>query len=208
MRPDGVSALLTSTRAAVIGLVVVAALAACGSAPETPGDTSPEFNEADVVFARAMIPHGEQGAAMSELVLEEEKGLPPGVRALAVELRDKRGAETDRLQQWVAERGEPVAAEAGHDHGGGEDGVATPTQMSALDEAGGAAAHTLYIEMMTKHHRGALVAAREELEQGQSPVLVAFAQMVVDSREAQLVVLLDAAAAETSSPPTVEAPTR
>ena len=86
--------------------------------------------------------------------------------ALAGEIRANRSRETDPLQSWVAERGEPVAVEAEHDHGGGEDGIATPTQMYALDEATGSAAESLYVEMMIEHHRGALVAAREEIPHG------------------------------------------
>lgn len=121
--------------------------------------------------------------------------MTPGVRTLAVELRENRSAETDRLQAWVAARGEPVAAEAKHDHGGGEDGIATPTQMYALEEAAGPAAQALYVEMMTKHHRGALAAAQEEIAHGKSPVLLEFARMVLRTREEQLKILLDAAAA-------------
>lgn len=193
----GVGPLWESARLVVAVLVAVVALVACSAtedpARDAPSSTALDYNEADVVFARAMIPHGEQGATMSELVLEE-KGLEPSVRAVAQELRDNRAVETDRLQQWVAKRGEPVAAEAKHDHGGGEDGIATPTQIYALDEAKGSAAQTLYVEMMTKHHRGAMVAAREELAHGKSPVLVEFAQMVLRTREEQLKVLLGAAA--------------
>jgi uncharacterized protein (DUF305 family) len=199
-----VSPLLKSARRVVAVLVAVVALGACSAAENLPRDASSstalDYDEADVVFARAMIPHGEQGATISELVLEE-KGLEPSVQALAVELRDNRAAETDRLQQWVAERGEPVAAEAKHDHGGGEDGIATPTQMYALDDATGSAAHTLYVEMMTKHHRGAMDAAREEIAHGKNPALLEFAQTVLRTREAQLTVLLDAAA--TSTPATL-----
>jgi uncharacterized protein (DUF305 family) len=188
--------------AVVVAMLAVAALVACSPgedpAQDAPSSTALEYNEADVVFARAMIPHGEQGATMSELVLEQ-KGLTPGVRALAVELRENRSAETDRLQAWVAERGEPVAAEAKHDHGGGEDGIATPTQMYVLEEATGPAAQALYVEMMTKHHRGALAAAQEEIAHGKSPVLLEFARMVLRTREEQLKILLDAAAAPLSS---------
>jgi uncharacterized protein (DUF305 family) len=207
-----VGPLLESGKRVIAVLVAVVALVACSAAEDPTGDASSstalDYNEADVVFARAMIPHGEQGATMSELVLEQ-KNVKPSLRALAVELRDNRAAETDRLQQWVAKRGEPVAAEAKHDHGGGEDGIATPTQMYALDEATGAAAQTLYAEMMTKHHRGAMDAAREEMAHGKSPALLEFAQTVLRTREAQLTVLLDAAAPSTpATPPSGDHTTR
>ena len=217
---DGAGRLLASARQRVAVLVavltVMAALVACGAAEDpaldvtggtTPGGTAVDYNEADVVFARAMIPHGEQGATMSELVLEQ-KSLPPALNTLAVELRDNRSTETDQLQAWVAERGEPVAADAPHDHGGGGDGIATPTQMDALDSATGAAAQALYVEMMTKHHRGAVAAAQDEIAHGKSPVLLEFAQMVIRTREAQLAVLLDDAAAVPATTPNPDATPR
>lgn len=188
-------------------LATTATLVACSAAQDpapnpagstASGSTAVDYNEADVVFARAMIPHGEQGATMSELVLKQ-KGLPRSLEALAVELRESRSAETDQLQQWVAERGEPVAADAPHDHGGGDDGIATPTQMYALKEANGPAAHALYVEMMARHHRGAIAAAQDEIAHGKSPVLIEFARMVLRTREAQLTVLLDPAAAPVSA---------
>lgn len=169
---------------------------------EAAASTAAEFDEADVAFARAMIPHGEQGADTSEIVLDV-KGLDPDVRALATELVHKRQAETTQLEQWVAARGEPVAAEApGHSHGGGEDGIATPAQMSGLRYAGGSAAQQLYVDMMTRHHRGAVAAAREQVAQGHSPQLAEFARMILQTREAQLPVLVDAAARAVPPAPT------
>ena len=49
----------------------------------------------------------------------------------------------------------------------GDDGVATPTQISELRYAEGTAAQDLYVAMMTKHHRGAVAAAHEEIAHGQ-----------------------------------------
>ena len=182
-------------------LVLIGCSDARNPEQETPSSgAAAEFNEADVTFARAMIPHGEQGADMSEIVLKV-KGLDPAVRTLAIELARNRQAETTQLERWVAARGEPVAAEGpGHSHGGGEDGIATPTQMSELRYAKGAAAQILYVQMMTKHHGGAVAAAHEEIAHGQSPESVEFARMVLRTREAQLPVLVYAARATPAAP--------
>ncbi len=201
----GVGPMLAPGRRAIALLVAALTLVACSPVQEaqrdTPASAASDFNEADVTFARAMIPHGEQGADMSELVLEVE-GLEPGVRSLARELVDNRHVETEQLEQWVATHGEPLAAEApGHSHGGGEDGIATPAQMYTLDQAEGTAAQSLYVEMMIKHHRGAVVAAREEIARGQNHTLVEFARMILRTREAQLQLLVDAAARATSATP-------
>ena len=78
--------------------LVLAALVLVGCSGEDKGRDSPtstaaEFNEADVSFARAMLPHGEQGADMSEIVLKINE-LDPDVRALATELARNRQASS------------------------------------------------------------------------------------------------------------------
>ena len=149
----GVQSALVRGRRVVALVLAALVLVGCSgedTAPDSPSSPAAEFNEADVAFARAMIPHGEQGADMSEIVLKMNE-LDPAVRALATELARNRQAETILLERWVAVRGEPVAAEApGHSHGGGEDGIATPTQMSELTYAKGITAQNLYVQMMTK----------------------------------------------------------
>ena len=77
--------------------------------------------------------------------------------------------------------------------------VGTPGELTY---AKGTTAHNLYVQMMTKHHRGAIAAAHEEINHGQSPELVEFARMILRTREAQLPVLVDAAARVTPARPT------
>lgn len=92
----GLHAALVRSRHVVA--LVLAALVLVGCSGEDKGRDSPtstaaEFNEADVSFARAMLPHGEQGADMSEIVLKINE-LDPDVRALATELARNRQASS------------------------------------------------------------------------------------------------------------------
>jgi len=64
--------------------------------------------------------------------------------------------------------------------------MATSAQMRALGGADGDLAERLYLELMTRHHQGAVRAAREEATRGQDATLVDFAGRLAQTEGAQL----------------------
>jgi len=78
--------------------------------------------------------------------------------------------------------------------------MATSAQMRALGRADGELAERLYLELMMRHHQGAVRAGREEAVRGQDATLVDFAGRLAQTEGAQLQTLRRRSAA---TPPLV-----
>jgi uncharacterized protein (DUF305 family) len=75
----------------------------------------------------------------------------------------------------------------GMDHGGmSGDGMMTDEEMHQLDQATGADFDTMWLQMMTKHHQGAVTMATTELNKGSNADAKALAQKIVDAQQAEL----------------------
>jgi uncharacterized protein (DUF305 family) len=66
------------------------------------------------------------------------------------------------------------------------DGMMTDEEMRQLDTATGADFDRLWVQMMIKHHQGAVAMAKSELAQGKNTDAKALAQKIVDAQEAEI----------------------
>ena len=151
------------------------------------------YTQDDVQFLRNMIPHHQQAIDMAALA---------AARTNRTELLDAAGRidssqkdEIAFMQKWLEERSEPVAADhaahaaAAPEAHGGMKGMATPEQMSALAAANGAEFDRQFLELMIKHHDGAVEMVDELLEQPGSayePALFEFTRDVTNDQNAEI----------------------
>jgi uncharacterized protein (DUF305 family) len=159
----GLLSLAACTPAGRSPQIAPAPVAGSGSAAApaaVPADTNRAgYTAADVEFMQGMIGHHAQALEMTGLVAG--RAATPGLRLLAERIHVSQGDEIKRMQAWLRVRGEQVpCVEPGHQHGDMMHvmmpGMATPAEMERLAAANGIAFDRLFLELMIRHHQGAL----------------------------------------------------
>lgn len=146
-------------------------------------------NPADVTFATGMIPHHGQAIAMADMAVKQASNRQ--VKRLAAEIKAAQGPEITTLSGWLKAWGAPVPSvsmPAGHDMGGhgGMTGMMSAAEMQQLEAASGMAFDKLWLEMMIKHHQGAIEMAKTELASGQNQPAKALAQSISTSQAKEI----------------------
>ncbi|MGC7100076.1 DUF305 domain-containing protein [Amycolatopsis lurida] len=181
---------------AVAGVTTALVLAGCSGedaapepAPQAPPaaaagpQVSGEFNEADVAFATEMIPHHQQAVDMAALAVE--KSGSEKVKALALKIRDTQDAEMAQLSGMLEVWGQQPPEDPGLDHGG-HAGMVTDADMMALESASGPEFDAKFIELMTRHHEGAVKVADTEKANGKNPQAKELAGRISQDQQAEL----------------------
>lgn len=153
------------TRGATLALLL-AVVAAAGCAPvaaqlPAPGTVQPAAPDADVRFIQMMIPHHQQALEMAALV--PERTGRDDLRLMAERITVSQQDEIATMRRWLQAHGH-AAADAHAGHGGGHahmPGMATPEEMAALAALRGPAFDRRFLELMIRHHEGALAMVGE-----------------------------------------------
>ena len=190
--------------AAALTLTLGAALSACGNDDGDSNTTdsqvsTTEHNDADVAFATDMMQHHAQALVMVDMTMSRD--LDPEVQALADDIRAAQGPEIETFTDWLTDWDEEVPetmrdhGNAGHDMGdmgdsmeGMDDmpGMMSADDMAALEDASDAEFQTMWLEMMVKHHEGAVEMAQTEAEDGQYKPAVDLADNIVSSQTEEI----------------------
>lgn len=160
------------------------------STSASPSDSSPstpaQFNDADATFVQEMLPHHQQAVEMSDILLQKS-GVSADTTALAKQIKAAQQPEITTMQGWLKDWGKSAdPGMGGMDHGGTGGGMATDAELKKLAQADGASAEKLYLELMTKHHQGAITMAETEIKDGQNPDAVQLANTIVSSQQAEI----------------------
>jgi uncharacterized protein (DUF305 family) len=155
------------------------------SSSATPSPNTGPHNDADVTFAMEMVPHHQQAVEMADMILAKD-GINGAVVALAETIKAAQGPEIDTMQSWLDGWGVGTSASGmeGMDHG---TGMMSADDMTALDNATGNHASTLFLQQMMQHHQGAIDMANLEVGNGENPDALALAHKIVKDQTAEMV---------------------
>jgi uncharacterized protein (DUF305 family) len=128
------------------------------------------YGDADVAFVTDMVAHHAQALEMARLA--PDRAADDRVRRLAARIEAGQGPEIAAMQSWLTSRGLPPGeTAAGHGSHRGMAGMATPEEMTRLVAASGADFDRLFLELMTRHHEGALQMADDPGAGAQHPLV-------------------------------------
>lgn len=197
----------TSLRLGIGALICTVAVTAAAQAPiihpGAPGEPARElsadeairiavtsFSPADVRFMQDMIPHHHQALQMAALAPERTNH--PDLLEAARRINASQADEIAFMQAWLEARGQTAPDPADH-HGMHTHhqmaGMATPAQMAELESARATEFDRLFLELMIRHHDGALKMVDELLEQPGSafdPVLYEFTTSITNDQTAEI----------------------
>jgi len=164
------------------------------------------FTDADVKFMQGMISHHAQAIEMTELLASRSDR--DMMRRLAQRIELSQEDEIAMMQEWLRSRGQAVAELDAHHAPGWEPmpGMLTEEEMGRLEQAQAVEFDPLFLELMIKHHRGALTMVDTLLSQrgaAQDSQLFAFTSDITSDQSMEID-RMDAMLAELSPDPRVQ----
>jgi len=148
-------------------------------------------NSADADFVMMMIPHHFQALVLSGLV--EDGGSDAEVRALAERIEIEQNGEILMMQGWESSHGlEVTDAEEAYQEMlqdpemVEEMGMATPAELEDLSSAQGTAADLLFLQLMIKHHQGAINMLLDVITNGSDPQMQEWALDMLSVQTVQI----------------------
>jgi len=116
---------------------------------------------ADVRFMQVMIGHHLQALEMTALLAT--RTAHEGLRLLAKRIDISQADEIQMMRDWLKARGAPLPDPHAHHAPGAVlmPGMLTALEMQHLEDAKGAAFDRLFLELMIKHHEGAVIMVEE-----------------------------------------------
>lgn len=119
---------------------------------DAPTRTAAPYVAADADFMRNMIGHHGQAIEMAKLV--PDRSSSETIAMLARRIDESQVFEIGLMRRWLEARNESTDVPADM---AGMAGMATPEQMAGLANAETEKFDRLFLELMTRHHEGALV---------------------------------------------------
>ncbi|WP_051257204.1 DUF305 domain-containing protein [Brevundimonas aveniformis] len=154
------------------------------------------YSDDDVAFMQGMMVHHQQAVDMTALI--DGRTNNPEIIAMGQRIRASQDDEIAFMRAWLTERGQTApmvgAAHAGHmDHSAMDhstmQGMASPEHMAALAAASGVEFDRLFLDLMIRHHAGAVTMVEHLLSRPGSayePALFEFVGDVNNEQQAEI----------------------
>lgn len=174
------------TRIAHLTLLIVAVivLSACGGDDSNEGEAA-QARKTDQAFLRGMVPHHERAVEMAEMALE--KGEHKEIKRLAEEIisaQESEIAQMKRAHQRIFGSALKPSEMSHGDLGLSQKEAGMDMDMTMLEDA--EEFDRAFIDMMIRHHQGAIRMAHVELARGADGELKELAQAIVDAQTKEI----------------------
>jgi uncharacterized protein (DUF305 family) len=140
------------------------------------------WNGADLLFVTMMVQHHTQALRLARVA--EVRAVDQGVRAVAERISAAQAPEIASLRAWLTARGQKPT-KGGH-AGHGMPGEVTALQIQALARIEGSAFDRRFLDLMVRHHGGAVQMAGEVGAAGTDPVVQKMAAEVFATQTAEI----------------------
>lgn len=185
--------------ASLVLVTATATLAACGgddastsgspaaASSNSAAGSATDFNDADTEFAQGMIPHHEQAIEMADMALDPTMGAGDEVKDLATRIKQGQDPEITMMSGWLTSWGQSMTMDSsgGHDMSS-MDGMMSSDEMDKLGAMSGAPFDKMWMEMMIRHHEGAIEMAKTAKAKGSNPDVKAMADRVIAAQQAEI----------------------
>ncbi|WP_192930791.1 DUF305 domain-containing protein [Deinococcus sp. AJ005] len=165
-------------------LMLALGLAALLLLPRLNQSSGPAEGSTEVRFVREMIQHHAQAVDLSTRI--RENGSDPAVRTLALDIILSQQEQIGQMHGWLTLWNRPWGGAGMTAEHALSMGMATPQQVKSLDTLPPAQAEVTFLQLMTRHHQGALMMAEPALGAGVRPEVQALARQIEASQSAEI----------------------
>lgn len=170
-------------------LALTVSVSACGSNSDSSNSevavtakSNGDFNDADVLFAQEMTLHHEQAVQMAQMALSSSAYASTQVKDLAQRIVNAQGPEIAMMKGWLTDWNMPMEM-SGMSHASG---MMSNDEMASLKNMTYAEFDKMWLELMIKHHQGAIEIASSLESRGKCPPVLKLASQIVSGQTAEI----------------------
>ncbi len=163
-----------------------------------PGGRGPAESSTEVRFVRGMIQHHAQAVDMATRIRERSRDA--AVRTLALDILLSQQEQIGQMRGWLTIWGRPWGGQGMSAQHALSMGMASPGQVAALDTLAPARADVTFLQLMTRHHQGALQMTAPAVGAGVRPEVQALARQIQASQGAEIRTMTDMLRARGAEP--------